>query len=69
MKRKNGKNHVEVDLTSTRDRGLWSFCQNGYHSVGVYVNVDQFDMLKDLVHDAKVVEYYEELRRESQAEA
>jgi hypothetical protein len=63
-KRINRKQSVEARV-SEQDRfnqGTWMFCQNGYQSTGVDISVEQFDMLKELVTDASVVEYYEKLR-------
>jgi len=61
----NGKQSVEVliDKSEIFDRGTWFFCQNGYQSTGVDISVEQFDMIKELVVDPDVVEFYENLRK------
>lgn len=38
---------------------LWSFCENGYQSTGVYVSKEQFEMMRELVTNHKIVEMYE----------
>lgn len=63
-KRVNGKQSVEAIISKKElfNQGTWMFCQNGRQSTGVDISVEQFDMLKELVTDADVVEYYEKLR-------
>jgi len=66
IKQKNGKHSVGIDIDSgfTHEKNTWMFCQNGYQSTGVQISVEQFDMLKELVNDPRVVEFYEGLRAE-----
>lgn len=39
------------------------FCTNSRHSTMVDLPVRMYDLLRDLVNDPKVVEYYETLRK------
>ena len=62
----NGKQHVRAYVNADDEiwkKGTWYFCQNGYHSTGVDITVEQFDMLKELVTHPDVVEFYEKLRK------
>ena len=66
IKESKGKQSISVgvgDDCNTWDKGVWKFCQNGYQSTGIDISVDQFEMLRALVTNPAVVEYYEELRR------
>ena len=61
-----GKQSVSVYIGQddrSWELGMWLFCQNGHQSTGVDVSIDQFDMLKELVTNPDVVEYYESLRK------
>lgn len=60
----NGKQSVGIDINSSFDheKKVWYFCQNGYQSTGVQISVEQFDMLKELVNDNRIIEFYEGLR-------
>ena len=64
IKKVNGKQSVGIDIDSSfdREKNTWMFCQNGYQSTGVQISVEQFDILKELVNDQRVVEFYENLR-------
>jgi len=64
IERKNGKQSVGVDIHSDfkHDKNVWVFSQNGVQSVSVQVTANQFDMLKELVGDHRIVEFYEKLR-------
>ena len=64
IKKANGTQYVAIDINSSleHERNMWMFCQNGYQSVGVQITVEQFDMLKEMINDHKVVEFYEKLR-------
>ena len=64
IKKINGQQYVGIDIDSgfEHEKNTWVFCQNGYHSTGVQISVEQFDMLKELVNDPRIVEFYESLR-------
>ena len=64
IKKANGKQYVAIDIDSSfeHEKNTWFFCKNGRQSTGVQITVEQFDMLKELVNDHKVVEFYERLR-------
>ena len=63
-KRVNGKQSVTacIDKAQSFDVGSWLFCQNGYQSTGVDISFEQFEMMRELVNDPEVVEFYESLR-------
>jgi len=54
-----GKQFISVDISCCSDRGLWRFCKNGYQATGIYITREQFEMLRELVTNADVVDYYE----------
>jgi hypothetical protein len=62
---KNGKQSVKVIIEETdiHNEGLWLFCENGSSSTGVHITVEQFDMVKGLVNNLEVVEFYEGKRQ------
>ena len=66
MKLEKGRHSVDAIVDGKRpwNLGVWHFSQNGYQSTGVDVSVAQFDMLRELVTNPKVVEYYENRRLE-----
>lgn len=39
-----------------------SVCENGFQSTGVDLPLHMYDLLREIVNDYKVVEYYENLR-------
>ena len=54
------KGKVSVTVSDERyGEPLWSFCQNGYQSTGVNISKTQFEMIRQLVTDKDVVEFYE----------
>lgn len=60
----NGKQSIElITDENAYDQGTWFFCQNGYQSTGIDLSVEQFDILKELVNNFQVVEYYEKQRK------
>ena len=64
IKKVKGRQFVGVVTNSVcrSDNGVQHFCQNGHQSTGVSVSVHQFDILRELVTDPSVIEYYENLR-------
>jgi len=64
IKKTNDKQYISIDLDTHNesDKQVWDFCQNGNHSTGVSVSLEQFDMLKEMVNDHRIVEFYESLR-------
>lgn len=67
MKLTNGKQSVEaITGSDLQDRswdiGVWYFCQNGHQRTGVDISVEQFDMVKEIVTNPEVVEFYEKRR-------
>ena len=66
MKLENGNNSIEVMLDDARswDVGNWFFSQNGWQRIGINISVEQFDMMKEIVVNPEVVEFYERLRGE-----
>ena len=37
-------------------------CENGFQSTGVHMPLHMYELLRELINDSKVVEYYENLR-------
>jgi hypothetical protein len=64
MKKENGKQSVSINIEARIDseKNVWYFCQNGHKSTGVSISVEQFDILKELVNDHRIVEHYESMR-------
>lgn len=58
VKLENGKKFVTVEKPKYGEI-LWSFCENGYQSTGVYVSKEVFEMMRELTTNPKVVEMYE----------
>lgn len=54
----NGKQSIKIDMSGL-SKGCWLFCKNGYSSTGIDITPEQFDMLRDIVQDPKVIKYYE----------
>ena len=67
-----GNQFVEVATDKAEawksDLGVWKFCQNGWQSTCVKISVEQFDMMKEMIFDPQVVEYYESLRKQAQGD-
>lgn len=65
IKKGNGKQHISINIDSRfeHERKTWYFAVNQYHSTGVQISVEQFDILKEMVNDHRIVEFYERLRR------
>ena len=55
---------IKIDSAFMHERNLWMFCTNGHQSTGVNITVEQYDMLKKMLCDPRVVKFYAELRRE-----
>ncbi len=60
-KLENGEQSVEILIkdSDTEGKGQIMFCTNGWHSTGVILTVEQYDMLKELLVYPEVVEFYE----------
>ena len=63
IKTQNGRVSLEVKTEKTgRDAGLWLFSENGWQATGVQIPVELFDLMRDMVTNPDVVEYYESIR-------
>ena len=63
IKKQTGKKNVRVGLSDDGfDAGVWFFCENGWQSTGVAISVELFDIMRDMVTNPDVVEYYESIR-------
>lgn len=61
-KKVSGKKHLEVKV-DRRESGhaCWSFCENGWQTTSIYVSKKMFEMMREMVTDKDVVEFYESI--------
>ncbi len=58
MKKENGRQSIRVEGNE------WLFCRNGWQSTGVYITVELFDLLTEMVNEPEIMEHYEKLREQ-----
>lgn len=59
-----GLTDCDVSLRDFHGRPALKVSENGWQSTIVELPLHMYDLLRELVNDAKVVEYYEDIRRE-----
>ena len=63
-----GDDSVSVDSLGYLGRGkgnpVWSFSQDSYHGTVININKNQFELLKKLVNNKEVADFYENVQEE-----